>query len=106
MRPTADAIRAAIPETEGMIKQDIGPMLRHSGGLVAEFVFVVAVLFGSLGIAVVVFVGMDALQGAGLAVFSIVLIIAAIHHRWYSRHRDEIESDRDHRTRFRTVRRI
>ena len=41
-------------------------------------------------------VGMvDALQGAGIAVFSVVLMIAAAHHRWYSRNREAIESSHE-----------
>lgn len=84
-----------MPEGVGMPKRDIPATLRHTGGLAGEFIFVVAVLFGSLGVGVVLFVGMDALQGAGLAVFSVVLIIAAIHHRWYSRNREAIESSHE-----------
>lgn len=82
-------------EAVGMTKHDIAATLRHSGGLLGEFIFVVATLFGSLGIVVVLFVGMDALKSGGLAVFSIVLIVAAVHHRWYSRNRREIESSRE-----------
>lgn len=78
-----------------MPKRDILAALRHSGGLLGEFIFVVAMLFGSLGIVVVLFVGMDALKSGGLIVFSVVLIIGAIHHRWYSRNREDIESSRE-----------
>lgn len=59
-----------MPESVGMPRRDVRAALRHSGGLAAEFIFVAAVLFGSLGIAVVIFVGMDALKGGGLAVVS------------------------------------
>lgn len=82
-------------EGVAMTKRDIPAAVRKTGGMIGEFIFVVAMLFGSLGIAVVLFVGMDALQSGGLIVFSVVLIIAAIHHRWYSRNREEIESSRE-----------
>ena len=50
------------------------------------------VLFGSLGVAVMVLGGTGPLHsGRGLAFFGAVLIIAAVHHRWYTRHRNEIE---------------
>ena len=61
--------------------------------MAGEFLFLLGVLFGSLGVAVMVLGGTGPLHsGRGLAFFGAVLIITAVHHRWYSRHRNEIES--------------
>ena len=75
-----------------MPARDISP-LRRVGGFAGEFIFISAVLFGSLGVAVIVLGGFNPLEGGlGLVFFAAVILIAAAHQRWYSRHREEIES--------------
>ncbi len=67
--------------------------LRRVGGFAGEFIFISAVLFGSLGVAVIVLGGFNPFEGGmGLVFFAAVILIAAVHHRWYARHREEIES--------------
>ena len=78
-----------------MTKEDIAPKLRRTGGLFGEFIFVAAMLFGCLGIVVVLLIGPNALQTPGLIVFATVLTIWAVHHFWYARNREEIESSQE-----------
>ena len=76
-----------------MATKNISDKFLSAAAYAGEFVFVLGVLFGSLGVAVMVLGGTGPLHsGRGLAFFGAVLIIAAVHHRWYSRHRTEIES--------------
>ena len=76
-----------------MSRPNLTSRFRTVAAFAGEFAFVIGVLFGSLGVAVVVLGGFDPMEsGAALAFFGVVLLIAAIHHGWYARNRDEIES--------------
>jgi hypothetical protein len=69
----------------------------HTGLVIGEFVFAVGLLFASLLASIVILGHLNPLESPVLTgVFGAVLLIGLGHHRWYRRHREEIDSSHEH----------
>jgi hypothetical protein len=83
-----------------MSTRDLSRTARRAGAIGGEFLFVTTVLFAALGIAVMMLGGPGPLRSTGgIAFFVIAGAIALMHHFWYARHRDEIESSPEQKAR-------
>jgi hypothetical protein len=69
----------------------------HAGLLLAEFLFVSGILLASLLASIVLLGNLNPLDSHVLTgIFGAVLLIGLVHHRWYRRHRQEVDSSHEH----------
>lgn len=80
----------------GMISKAI-LRARHAGGVVGEFVFVTAALFGGMTGALILLGGINPFSSpAFVGVLAFALLAGLIHHLWFVRRRAEIEHSAFH----------
>jgi membrane protein implicated in regulation of membrane protease activity len=88
----ADGADRTVTQAAVMTKPETSRKLRRGAALTGEFIFVAGVFFAFAGIAVVILGGPVPKSIGGIVFFASVVVIALIHHRWYSRNKEEIEA--------------
>jgi hypothetical protein len=78
-------------------RSSIADHIRSGARWLGEFAFVMDSLLAAMLVAVVVIGRIDPLASAPMIGFvAATLVIIAVHHVWYARHRREIESGHEH----------